>query len=562
MLLKELVKRKIITSEKEKLIREEAEFSKKSVEEIILKERLLKEDELFKIKSEILKIPFKKIDPKEVSEKILSLIPKETAEFYYVVPVKEEKNKVLVGMVFPENWRAREALNFTSRVLKIDFEIFLLSLSNFKEILKKYEKVSGKEEEIKEIVEKIKEEEIKPVEKLEEIEKTVAEAPISKIVSSILKFAVEGNATDIHIEPQRDNLRVRFRSLGILHTSLVLPLKIHPAVVSRIKILSNLRIDETRIPQDGRFSAKVSGKNLDFRVSTFPTVFGEKVELRILDPSTGLKKLEELGFEKENQKTIEEAIKKTQGIILVCGPTGSGKTTTLYAILQRLNKEGVNIVTLEDPVEYTIDGINQSQIRPEIGYDFAKGLRHILRQDPNIIMVGEIRDKESAFLATQAALTGHLVLSTLHTNDAISALPRLLDLGVPPFLIPPTVSLVLSQRLIRVLCEKCKQKTKATKEEREVLENYLERKLEGEVFLFKPKGCEECKQTGYARREAICEILKMTPEISKIVLEGFDEEKVKTAAKKQGMRTLIQDGMLKVLEGKTTLEEVLRVVRE
>lgn len=561
MILKELIKRKIIPPEKEEIIREKAKTTKKKIEEVILEERLVEEEKLFQVKSEILNIPFKIFDPKTIDESILKLIPKENAEFYKMVPVSRKGKIVEVGMVFPEDWKARDTLNFLSRVLGLKFEIFLLSLSNFKEILAQYEKIKGEEIEMKEIVEKI-EEEIKKEEilskKVEEIEKAITEAPISKVVSSILKIAVEGEATDIHIEPQRENLRVRFRSLGILHTSLILPLKIHPALVSRIKILANLRIDETRIPQDGRFSAKILGKNLDFRVSTFPTIFGEKVEIRILDPQKGLKNLEEVGLEGKNWELVNKAIQKPSGMILIVGPTGSGKTTTLYAILQKLNKEGVNIVTLEDPVEYSIEGINQSQVKPEIGYDFAKGLRHILRQDPNIIMVGEIRDKETAFLATHAALTGHLVLSTLHTNDTISAIPRLLDLEVPNFLIPATLSLILSQRLVRVLCPHCKEKVKATPEEIRLLENLLERKIETPLYIYKNKGCKECKE-GFIRRTGIFETLEITPEISKIILEGFDREKIRKEAKKAEMVTLIQDGLEKVLKGETTIEEVLRV---
>lgn len=561
MILKELVKRKIILPEKEKILREKAEISKKSPEEVILEERILDEEKLFKIKSEILKVPLKVIDPKTIDENVLKLIPKENAEYYKMVPFLRTGKLVYVGMVFPENWKARDVLNFSSRVLGVRFEIFLLTLSNFKEILAQYEKIKGGEIEMKEIVEKLKEEIAKEemvFEKAEEIEKAIVEAPISKIVSSILKIAVEGEATDIHLEPQRENLRVRFRSLGILHTSLVLPLKIHPAIISRIKVLANLRIDETRIPQDGRFSLKIMGKSLDFRVSTFPTILGEKAEIRILDPQKGLKSLEELGLEGKNWEVVNAAIKKPAGMILIVGPTGSGKTTTLYAILQKLNKEEANVVTLEDPVEYSIEGINQSQVRPEIGYEFARGLRHILRQDPNIIMVGEIRDKETAFLATHAALTGHLVLSTLHTSDAISAIPRLLDLEVPNFLIPSTVSLIVSQRLIRTLCPHCKEKVRASPEELGILENILEKKIDLPLFLYKNKGCGECRE-GFLKRIGIFEILEMTPQISKIILEGFNREKVEAEAKKRGMLKIIQDGFLRVLKGETTIEEVLRV---
>jgi len=284
------------------------------------------------------------------------------------------------------------------------------------------------------------------------------------MVAVILRHAVEGNASDVHIEPEENQLRIRFRMDGTLYSSLFLPIHTHPSIVARIKILSNLRIDETRIPQDGRFSARINNKDIDFRVSTFPTKLGEKVAIRVLDPTEGLKTYQEIGLISTNLKLIKEAIVRPFGLILATGPTGSGKTTTLYAILQELNKPEVNIVTLEDPIEYFVKGINQSQIRPEINYDFSQGLRHVVRQDPDIIMVGEIRDEESASLATQAALTGHIVLSTLHTNNAIGIIPRLIDMKVKPFLLPATLNIGIAQRLAQRLCPYCKEKVKPNKE--------------------------------------------------------------------------------------------------
>jgi type IV pilus assembly protein PilB len=362
---------------------------------------------------------------------------------------------------------------------------------------------------------------------------------------------------------------------GILHSSIILPLKIHPAVGARVKIIANLKIDETRLPQDGRFSVKFENKDIDFRVSTFPTMLGEKVVLRILDPDQGVKTFEELGLEGRNFDIVEEAIKKPYGLILLTGPTGSGKTTTLYAILHAVNRESVNIITLEDPVEYYIEGVNQSQVRPEIGYDFANGLRHILRQDPNIIMVGEIRDKETANLATNAALTGHIVLSTLHTNDSLGVIPRLIDLGVEPFLIPPTLSIALAQRLVRRLCPFCKEKVQPSEEIKEkIFERYnslpemikkgLPFKLESkkDVFIFEPKGCKKCGNEGYSGRIGVFEVLKITKTISEIITSDPSEAKIFEEAKKQGMITMEQDGVLKVLEGITSMEEVLRVAEE
>lgn len=367
------------------------------------------------------------------------------------------KRPLQVGMVYPEDFKSQEALKFLARQQNFVYQVFLITSTNFNELLKQYRNLKGEVgTALEELKEEIKKE--KGIIKTEELERLAEEAPISKIVAVILRQALEGDASDIHIEPTKEKLRVRFRFLGTLHSSIILPLKIHPAVIARIKILSNLKIDETRVPQDGRFSTKINGKNIDFRVSTFPTALGEKVALRVLDPSIGFKKFEDLGLRGRNLQAVKEAVIKPYGLILATGPTGSGKTTTLYSILQLLNKEGTNIVTLEDPIEYFLEGVNQSQIKPEIGYDFGTGLRQILRQDPNIIMVGEIRDEETASLVTNAALTGHIVLSTLHTNNSLGVIPRLIDLGVKPYLIPSTLSVAIAQRLVRTLCPECKKR--------------------------------------------------------------------------------------------------------
>jgi type IV pilus assembly protein PilB len=332
-----------------------------------------------------------------------------------------------------------------------------------------------------------------------------------------------------------------------------------------------LKIDEMRVPQDGRFSAKFDGKEVDFRVSTFPTTEGEKVVLRVLDPTTGLLDLGELGLVGRNLRVIKEAIEKPYGMILATGPTGSGKTTTLYAIMRILNEEGVNIVSLEDPVEYHIEGVNQSQTRPDIGYTFATGLRSIVRQDPDIIMVGEIRDEETAFLATHAALTGHLVLSTLHTNNAIGTIPRLIDLGIKPYLIPPTLSISLAQRLVRRLCPECKKKVKPSTKIKDLILSELEAipesakgelKIPKEITIFEPVGCKKCRFEGYSGRIGVFEVLTMTDNLAELILKEPSEVKIAEEAKRQGMITMKQDGILKVLEGITSIEEVLRVAEE
>ncbi len=564
-LIEQLVQKGILDKEKGLALIEELRSLGKNEEEIILEKEILPEDKLFELKSEILKIPLKKILPEEISPEVLKIIPEETAKYYKIVPLEKTGETLTVGMVYPENLNAQEVLNFLSRIENFNYRVFLITPSTFKNILARY---SQPKQEVEKVLVEM-EEMLKPekISKLAEVEGALEEeAPISKIVAVILKYAVEGEASDIHIEPLRDKLRIRFRRLGILHTSFFLPIKILPAIVARVKILSNLRIDETRIPQDGRFSIKAEGRDIDFRVSTFPTSIGEKVAIRVLDPRLGLKKFEELGLSGRNYEIIKRATQKPYGMILATGPTGCGKTTTLYAILQILNQEGVNIVTLEDPVEYFIEGINQSQIKPEIGYDFARGLRHILRQNPDIIMVGEIRDQETASLATHAALTGHIVLSTLHTNNAIGVIPRLVDLGIQPFLIPPTLSIALAQRLVRKLCHKCKKRIKPDKEIKDLilkeLENFpmaIKNEIKEPIYIWKPEGCPECHKEGFSGRIALFEVLEMTPELGEIILKEPSEAKILKEAERQGMITMKQDGLLKVLEGITTLEEVLKM---
>jgi len=426
-LIQQLVKKGILDKGKATTLEFEIRETGKKEEEVILERRLCDESLLFGLKSKNLKIPLKEIAAGEVPLETLGMIPEETAKHYKMIPLVRKDKTLEVGMVYPEDLKAQEALKFLARQGPFTYQVFLITPTTFSNLLKQYRTLRREVgRALEELEVELKEEkvEVRP-RTAAEFERLAEEAPITKIVAVILRHAVEGKASDIHIEPTQEKLRIRFRLLGILHSSIFLPLRTHPAVVARIKILSNLKIDETRIPQDGRFSTKINGKSIDFRVSTFPTTLGEKVAIRVLDPTIGLKTFGELGLEKRNLGVVKRAIKRPYGLILASGPTGCGKTTTLYAILQVLNREGVNIVTLEDPVEYFIEGINQSQVRPEIGYDFAIGLRHIVRQDPDIIMVGEIRDPETASLTTHAALTGHIVLSTLHTSNAIGVIPRL-----------------------------------------------------------------------------------------------------------------------------------------
>ncbi|MCD6429268.1 type II/IV secretion system protein [bacterium] len=573
-IIQELLKKNLIDKKTAASLQEEVELYNRKAEELVLEKKLVPEEVLFEIKSKTLGVPLKKISPRQVSSEILELIPKDSAEYYKMIPLKKKNHTLEVGMVYPEDIKAQEALKFLARQQNFNYSIYLITLSNFKKLFKKYQTLKREvKSALRDLEAQLQTKKPSTVEGPPEtqirVQERTAEAPISKMVAVILRHAVEGKASDVHIEPLKDKTRVRFRLDGILHSSLFLPKKIHPAIVARIKIISNLRIDETRMPQDGRFTVTIDDQNIDFRVSTFPTMTGEKVVMRVLNPLERLETFESLGLEGNALATIKEAAQQPYGMILATGPTGCGKTTTLYVTLEFLNKEGVNIVTLEDPIEFYIEGVNQSQIKPEIGYTFANGLRHILRQDPDIIMVGEIRDSETAELATHAALTGHIVLSTLHTNNAIGVIPRLIDLGVKPFLLPSTINVAIAQRLLRRVCPHCKKKVRPEGEVKEfILEQIAElppkerRKVPKDLWIWKGEGCVECGGTGYSGRIAIFEVLKMTRELERIILTGPTEEKIAEEAKRQGMLTMRQDGVLKALKGLTTIEEVIRVTEE
>ena len=531
--------------------------------------------EAVKAKAIAMGVPCADLTGKEILVEVLKEIPEEAAAFYGFVPFAKENNILEVGMVDPSDLKAKEALRFIVQRSGLKPRIFLISQANLKNVLKQYRSFRS---EVKKALQEL-EHELKTEEKVaaskdkvrEMAQKIVSEAPITKIVAVILKHASEGRASDIHIEPIEDKLRVRFRVDGVLHESLILPKEVHPAIVSRIKILSNLKIDESRMPQDGRFHAIVGGSKLDFRVSTFPTIGGEKVVLRVLDPSANLSNFADLGVQGYNLETLEDAIKQPFGMILISGPTGSGKSTTLYAILSGLNQEGVNIVSLEDPVEYYIKGVSQSQIRPDIKYTFASGLRHILRQDPDVIMVGEIRDEETAELAIHSALTGHILLSTIHTNNAVGVIPRLIDMGISSFLLPASMNLAVAQRLVRRLCPHCKKEVAAPQPAIEEIENSLallppsQKKnflWEKPFKIYRPVGCKFCNNKGTKGRMALYEMLKMTPQLEKIINEGINETKMNEEAKRQEMLTMKQDGVNKALQGLISFEEMLRVVEE
>jgi len=572
-LVQQLVKKGILEKEKAASLDFEIKSSGKKEEEVILEKGIVPENFLFDLKSENLKIPLKEVVASEIPLKILELIPEESARYYKIVPLAKRDNFLEIGMVSPEDLKAQEALKFLARQGKFSYKVFLITLTSFNNLLKQYRTLKREVSRALEELETELREEKREVRvmKAAEFERLAEEAPIIKMVAVILRHAVEGGASDIHIEPTKDKSRVRFRVDGILYSSIFLPLSVHSAIVARIKILANLKIDETRVPQDGRFSTRFDSKDIDFRVSTFPTSLGEKVVIRVLDPAEGLKSFEELGLERRNFEMVKAAIKKPYGLILATGPTGCGKTTTLYTILNLLNKEGVNIVTLEDPIEYFIGGVNQSQIRPEIGYSFSQGLRQVVRQDPDIIMVGEIRDEETAALAINAALTGHIVLSTLHTNNAVGVIPRLIDMKVKPFLIPPALSIAIAQRLVAKLCPACKKKVKARKEVKDLILSEVEGlpqiikkelKIPSPLMVYEAKGCKKCNFRGFAGRIGVFEVMSMTDELAAIILRTPEEQKIIQEASRQGMITMKQDGILKVLDGITTTEEVLRVAEE
>ncbi|MDO8486355.1 MAG: GspE/PulE family protein [Candidatus Staskawiczbacteria bacterium] len=570
-LLQELFANALLSEKTKNELQGEIEKTKKTEEEIILEKKIVSEEYLFDLKSKISKIALKKVKAEDVPLDVLRLIPEEAAINYKMVPLAKDGNVFEIGMVYPEDASAQNALRFLSQQENFSYKTFLITFTNLSNLLKQYRTLKSETKRALEELEKGQKEILDTLEINASPKVMAEEAPIIKMVLVILRHAIEGGASDIHIEPGREKLTVRFRQDGILHSGLSLPLSVHLAIAARIKIIASLKIDENRIPQDGRFSAKVNNKNIDFRVATFPTLYGEKVEIRVLDSTEGLKSFEELGLRGRNLDLVKEAIKKPYGLILSTGPTGSGKTTTLYALLQILNKDNVNIVTIEDPIEYSISGINQSQIKPEIGYTFAQGLRQILRQDPNIIMVGEIRDEETANLATQAALTGHVVLSSLHTNTSTGVIPRLIDMGVKQFLIPSTLRVAISQRLIRVLCPHCKKKVVPN----EKIKNYIlsriksfpplakkDFKMPESLYIYEAKGCELCNLMGYAGRMGLFEVLSMTNELAELLMRDPVESSILKIAQKQGMLTMEQEGILKILSGETTIQEVTRVTDE
>jgi len=579
LLLRILVEKGLLTAERVDELKKRGDDLKPNLSSIIINLNYVDEEELTKVKAEISGLAYYNIQSDEVPENALNFLSEDISRTYKIVCFSRDNKTVNIGLVEPD-LKAMEAVNFLASEGHLHPVFYLISESSYQRATKQYQKI---EEEISSALEvRAKEEgeelvQVKTDSEEGTNDEDINSAPVSKIVSVIIRHAVEARASDIHIEPFAKESRVRYRIDGILHTSLTLPKSIHAAIVARIKVLAKLKLDETRIPQDGRIRLIIDGREIDFRVSTLPLANMEKVVMRILDTNRGAPTLESLGFNANTTACINRGMKKTSGILLVTGPTGSGKTTTLYAILTVLNQEDVNISTLEDPVEYEIKGINQAQIRPKVGFTFASGLRSLLRQDPNIIMVGEIRDEETAGLAINAALTGHLVLSTLHTNDALSTVFRLLDMKVESFLLSSTLKTVVAQRLARKLCDSCKQPIKLSDDELKEVEGELKNIPDGimkaevpgfttmEDFLqkmtfYKAVGCPRCENTGYLSRTSVSEAIEINDELKNIINDGSKDLNLEAIKKSQDFISIRQDGFLKAARGITTIEEILRVI--
>jgi type IV pilus assembly protein PilB len=533
-------------------------------EEFLLKKKLINKQQLLSAKAKALGFEYLPLENVAVSPQAIAFIPEVIAKQYAVFPVEydHKRNSLKVAMEDPLNL---DILSFLEKKTSKKIIPYLSSKEEIDEAIR----VQYQQSLSPTVTNALEEYDTKEKDELPTKFKSqiIKEPPVARLVNTILEYAVKGRASDIHIEPQEFKTRVRYRIDGILYEKLSLPRSLHESLISRIKILGQMRIDERRLPQDGRFSFKIGDQEVDLRVSSLPTVHGEKVVMRLLKKTGGIPNLPDLGLTGTGLKNLEDAINRPYGIILITGPTGSGKTTTLYSILSRLNRPGVNIMTLEDPVEYEIPGINQVQINVQAGLTFANGLRSFLRQDPNIILVGEIRDQETTNLAIQAALTGHLVFSTLHTNDAATAIPRLIDLGAEPFLVASVLAATVGQRIMRKICPSCKESYQPTKEIEDSVKHTLgpllpEKMASGPLTFYRGKGCDDCGQSGYFGRVGIFEVILADQSMSQLIMKNATADEISKEAKKNGTINMIEDGYLKVLAGITTVEEVLRVAQE
>lgn len=560
---------KLLSEEEFKEAEKQAKLKKTKLEKYLLEKKLISEELLYKTAASYLKLPFVDLEGWFTSPDILFLVPEPIAQTHELIAFAKDEEKLKLAVLDPEDL---EIFEFIKKKTGLEIELYLTTPLSLSSALRQYRK--GLEIEFKGLEEK-------PTGKIKEernLEELAQHLSVVRIVNTLLEYAIFEGASDIHIEPEEKNVIARYRIDGILREVMTLPKTIQVGLVARIKVLSNLRLDEHRLPQDGRFKMTSPQYKVSFRVSIIPVFDGEKVVMRLLMEGGKMLSLEQLGFQPGPLEIIRKNIKKPHGMILVTGPTGSGKTTTLYSILAVLNKPEVNITTIEDPIEYRMSHINQSQVNSKIGFSFANGLRSLLRQDPDIIMVGEIRDSETADIAVNAAMTGHLVLSTLHTNDAVTALPRLLDIGILPFLIASTTNLIMAQRLTRKICSRCKTSYNLDKQVLEELEKQFNLKTllaslvqekivsKGQDFqsllFYRGKGCKYCNNEGYKGRIGIYEVLEVTKKIGELIMQQATADQLREEAQKQKMITMLEDGFMKVISGITTIEEVLRVTKE
>lgn len=550
-----LVKEGIITAEQFKQAKAEGERLGLRLRKVLVKMGFISEEDLVEFLSGKLGLPRIELNNYLILPEIIELVPEDLARKHELVPVLKIGNRLTCAMVDPWNVFALDEVRSRTNLV---INLGVATASEIKKSLDEYYGVKGSVEEVIKSIDEAKFS-IKGEEgNLKKLEGIVEEPVIIRLVNLIIMKAIHKGASDIHIEPEERTVKIRFRIDGLLYDESPLPKHFQSVVVSRIKIMAKLLIDEKRIPQDGRFTIKVEGKEIDVRVSCMPTIYGENVVLRLLDVSTALMPLNQLGFSKQVLEKYQKFISRPYGMILLTGPTGSGKTTTLYSSLNTINTVQGNIVTIEDPVEYKLSGINQTQVNPKVNLTFANGLRSMLRQDPDVVMVGEIRDFETAEIAVQASLTGHLVFSTLHTNDAPGAIIRMFDIGVEPYLVSSSVICVLAQRLVRKICLECKEKYEPSKK---VLENFGLRK-KGKIYFYRGKGCPECMNTGYKGRIGILELMVIDEKIRNLIVEKVSAEEIRKQACSSGMLTLREDGIQKIKDGITTVEEVLNATQE
>lgn len=557
---------------------DEAKKSGRKFSDILIEKKIVPEDKLTKISAYVLGIPFVNLDDEEIPKDILHIIPEPIAREHNIVAYKKKGDELIVAMLDPEDL---QTIEFIKKKTGFAISPYLATKEAIKGAIKQYQK--SLQAEFEDLVSKnsLKGKlNIIGAEKDEQsgdLESKAYDMPIVKIVDTLLSHAISEGASDIHIEPEEKDVLVRYRIDGVLKDAMVLPKPVHQGIIARIKVLSNLKLDEHRLPQDGRFKIEGDDYKISFRVSVLPIFDGEKIVMRLLNENMQGLTLEKLGFWGKAFEWVKTEINKPHGIILVTGPTGSGKTTTLYSILEILNTPDVNINTIEDPIEYRMARVNQTQVHPKIGLSFASGLRALLRQDPDVIMVGEIRDEETAEMAIHAALTGHLVLSTLHTNSAAATLPRLIDMKIEPFLIATTINAIIAQRLVRKLCPDCREKYRLTKDTMDSLkekfkmdkildivvkEKISDQKKWESVDFYKPRGCDHCHGEGYKGRIGIYEVLRASEEIRMLISKGANATAIEGEAFKEGMISMVEDGFIKAIKGDTSLEEIVRVTEE